>query len=70
MAARYMNSLIQYLKKVKNLDLYESTELVEIKNTSKGVSLKVKSKNEVKTIMSKKVALTCGRWIGQIVRTF
>ena len=67
MAARYMNSLIEYLRKVKNIDLFQNTQLIDIKNTSKGVTLKVKSNKEEKIIVSKKVALTCGRWIGQIV---
>ena len=45
MAAKYMSSLLEYLKKIKNLDLIEHTELVSIDNNSKGVTLKLKSNN-------------------------
>ena len=67
MAENYMNRMVNYLRSYKNMDIYEETELVNIENTSKGVTLKLKTKNEIKTIFAKKVALTCGRWMGQLV---
>ena len=67
MAENYMNRMINYLKSQKNMDIYEETELINIENSAKGVTLRLKTKNEMKTIFAGKVALTCGRWMGKLV---
>lgn len=67
MAERYMRTLIDNLKFIKNIDLYENTEVLSIVNNSKLVTLNIKTKNEVKKITATKVALTCGRWISKLV---
>ena len=38
-AQKYMSSLIDYLKNAKNVDLYEETQVLSVKNNSKGVTL-------------------------------
>ena len=62
-----MTCMIEYLKTCKNMDIYEETELIGLENNSKGVTLKLKTKNETKNVFAKKVALTCGRWMGKLV---
>lgn len=68
MAHRYMKGLEEYLRKQKNVDIYEETEVVAINNDSKRVELKVKDKNgKIQEIFAPKVALTCGRWMFRLV---
>jgi hypothetical protein len=48
MAERYMRTVMENLKLTKSIDLYENTEVVAISNNSKFVTLKLKTKGEVK----------------------
>ena len=40
---------------------------MDVRNNAEGVTLKVKTKEGSSTLKGKKVALTCGRWISELV---
>lgn len=67
MAENYMSMVLKYLKTQKNLDIFQETEVVSIKNNANGVTLQLKKENQVKKIFAKKVSLNCGKWIGKLV---
>ena len=65
-AESYMTAMLEYLRNYKKIDLFEETELLELTNKKERVTLKLKSNGKVQKISSKKVALTCGRWISKL----
>lgn len=67
MAASYMSSVLQYLRQQKNIDLYEETQVLSIRNDASGVYIDLQRDNQKFQIFSKKVSLACGRWIGKLV---
>lgn len=67
MAERYMRTIIEHLKITKSIDLYENIEVLSITNNPKLVTLKIKTKDQVKEIGARKVSLNCGRWISKLV---
>jgi glycine/D-amino acid oxidase-like deaminating enzyme len=67
MADNYMTSVANYLRKANNLDIYEDTVVTAVQNNPKGVTLQLKVNGQSKSITSKKVALSCGRWITELV---
>ena len=67
MASDYMQCLLDYLRGLKNIDIFEETEVVSIQNDKNGVNLSLKSKGNITEIRSKKAALSGGRWISKLI---
>lgn len=67
LASKYMVCILDHLRQAKNVDIYEETQVLSLKNNAKGVSLQLRRKNEDFGIFAKKVSLSCGRWIGKLV---
>ena len=47
MASNYMQSLLEYLRKQKNIDILEETEVISVQNDKEGVNISIKFKGKV-----------------------
>lgn len=66
-ADRYMQCILEHLRKQKNMKIMENTSVNSICNQAGGVILELKTKKDTRMIFANKVALTCGRWMTKLV---
>ena len=66
-AEKYIKAMEKFLREQKNITIFEETSVLAFENNGKGVRLNISTQGKPSSILAKKVALSCGRWIGKLV---
>lgn len=66
-AEKYIKAMEKFLRGQKNVTIFEQTSVLSVENNEKGVKININSQGKSGIILTKKVALSCGRWIGKLV---
>lgn len=66
-AEKYIKAMEKFLRGQKNLTIFQETSVLAVENNEKGVKLSISTQGKPSSIVTKKVALSCGRWIGKLI---
>lgn len=67
LAEKYIKAMEKFLREQKNIAIFEQTSVLSVENNEKGVRLNINTQGKTGSISAKKVALSCGRWIGKLI---